>query len=67
LIKTEKTTYLPESEFIGVDFGKRSSLLLQDRVLQVAHCFGTLDVDWKRTVRHIENPTEESDCASWIV
>jgi hypothetical protein len=62
-----KTTYLPESELIGVDIGKRSWLLLQDRVLQVAHCSGILDVDWKRTVRHVENPTEESDDAGWIV
>jgi hypothetical protein len=66
LIKTEKTTYLPKCEFIGVDFGKPSSPL-QDRVLQVVHRSTILDRDRKRPIRHIENPTEESDGASWIV
>ena len=40
-------------------FQRSSWLLLHDHFLQMAHGSGVLDVDWKRVIIHIKNPTEE--------
>jgi hypothetical protein len=67
LIKTETSTYLPECECIRVDVGKCSWLLLQDRLLQVSHCATVINIDYKRPIGHVENPTKERDGADWVV
>ena len=65
--KAESATELPKCELIGCDIGKHSRLLHQNLFLQVAHSSAVINVDRKRTMRHIENPTEEQDGTAWVV
>jgi hypothetical protein len=55
----ETTTDLEERELAGIDIAKRTGVLLQDNVLQMANQHMGLDVDQKRFTRYFA--TEERD------
>jgi hypothetical protein len=67
IAKGESATDFPKCKLIGFNIGKRMGVLLHNRVLQMVHSPAVVNVERKRLIRHVENPTEKRDGAGWIV